>query len=128
MLEDKIFSDFKDAMKNNDAIKKSTLNFLRSQLKNVSIESKKEKLEDEEVVAIIRKQVKQRLDSIEKFKAGERVDLAEKEEKEVEILKYYLPKEMSSEELGKIVDDVITETQATGMKEMGKVMKEVVQK
>jgi len=128
MLEEKIMLDFKEAMKNREALKQSALSFLRSQLKNVAIEKKKDKLDDDDVIAIIKKQVKQRLDSIEKFKSGSRMDLAEKEEKEVQILKTYLPKELSKEELGKIVEEAISSVAASSVKDMGKVMKEVMSK
>ena len=77
MLEDKIMADFKVAMKNRDSFKQSVLSFLRSQLKNAAIENKKDKLKDTDVITIIKKQVKHRLDSIDKFKSGERTDLVE---------------------------------------------------
>ncbi len=128
MLEEKIMLDFKEAMKNREVLKQSVLSFLRSQLKNVAIEKKKDKLDDDDVIAVIKKQVKQRLDSIEKFKSGSRMDLAEKEEKEVQILKTYLPKELSKEELGKIVEQAISSVAASSVKDMGKVMKEVMLK
>lgn len=128
MLEDKILADFKDAMKNRNAFRQSTLSFLRSQLKNMAIEKKKDKLDDSDVIAIIKKQVKQRLDSIEKFKSGVRLDLAEKEQKELEILKAYLPEELSKEELEKIIDEVIASIGANTIKDMGKVMKEIIPK
>jgi uncharacterized protein YqeY len=128
MLEDKIMSDFKEAMKNKDSVKQSTISFLRSQLKNLAIEKKKDKLEDSDVVAIIKKQVKQRLDSIEKFQSGGRLDLAEKEQKEMGILKAYLPEELSKEELEKIIDETIASIGASNIKDMGRVMKEVMSK
>lgn len=128
MLEDKIMSDFKEAMKNKEALKQSTLSFLRSQLKNIAIEKKKDKLDDSDVIAAIKKQVKQRLDSIENFKSGGRSDLVEKEEKELKILKTYLPEELSPDELGKIIDEAISTSGASSIKDMGRVMKEVMTK
>ena len=128
MLEEKILADFKDAMKKKDSMRTSTLSFLRSQLKNSAIEKKKDLLEDSEVIAVIKKQLKQRLDSVEKFKSGGRTDLAEKEQKEFEILKCYLPEEISANELEEIIEAVIVETQACSIKDMGRVMKEVVAK
>ncbi|MFH1621675.1 MAG: GatB/YqeY domain-containing protein [Candidatus Omnitrophota bacterium] len=126
MLEDKIMQDFKDAMKNRDSFKQSTLSFLRSQIKNVAIEKKRDKLDDSDVIVIIKKQVKQRMDAIEQFKAGARSDLAEKEQKEIEVLKKYLPQELSREELEKIIDEAIACVGANSVKDMGKVMKEVM--
>jgi len=128
MLEDKIMEDFKSAMKNKDALKVSTLSFLRSQLKNVAIDKKKDKLEDGDVIAVIKKQIKQRQDSIENFKTGNRLDLAEKEQNELNILKSYLPQELPQEELEKIIGDIVKETGASTMKDMGKVMKELTPK
>lgn len=126
MLEDKLLSDYKEAMKNKDALKSSTLSFLRSQLKNIAIEKRKEKLDDSDVIATIKKQIKQRLDSIEKFNSGARYDLAQKEQKELEILKTYLPQELSKEDVEKIVDETIVAAGANGIKDMGRVMKEIM--
>ena len=126
MLEDKILADFKDAMKNRDTFKRSTLSFLRSQLKNMAIEKKKDKLDDSDVIITIKKQVKQRLDSIEKFESGGRQDLVEKEQNEVEILKTYLPEELSTGEIEGVIDEVIANTGASTVKDMGRVMKEIV--
>lgn len=128
MLEDKILADFKDAMKNKEAERVSTLSFLRSQIKNLSIEKKKDKLDDSDVIAIIKKQAKQRLDSIDQFKKGGRTDLAQKEEKELGILKVYLPQELSKDELENIINEIISSTGASTMKDMGKVMKELMPK
>lgn len=128
MLEEKILADFKDAMKKKDSIRTSTLSFLRAQLKNNAIEKRQDSLQDSEVITVIKKQLKQRLDSIEKFKSGGRTDLAEKEQKEFEILKWYLPEEISANELEGIIEAVIAETQASSIKDMGRVMKEVVAK
>ena len=125
MLEEKLLADYKEAMKNKDSAKTSTLSFLRSQLKNIAIEKKKDKLDDNDVIAAIKKQVKQRLDSIDKFKSGGRTDLVDKEEKELGVLKSYLPQELPKDELEKIIEGVIAEIQASSMKDMGKVMKEV---
>ncbi len=128
MLEEKILQDYKDAMKNRDELKKSVLNFLRAEMLNVAIAKKKNKLEDEETIAVIRKQIKARQDSIEQFIKGGRQDLADKEQKEMEILKSYLPPELSSEEIKKMVEEVVTALGAQGLKDMGKVMKEVTVK
>jgi len=128
MLEDNILEDFKNAMKNKDALRVSTLSFLRAQLKNVAIDKKKDKLDDIDVIAVIKKQIKQRQDSIENFKTGNRLDLAEKEQNESDILKLYLPQELSKEELEKIIAEVISATGANTMKDMGKVMKELTPK
>ncbi len=124
-LEEKLMNDYKEAMKAKDAARVSTITFLRSAMKNLAIEKKKDALDDMDAISIVRKQIKQRQDSIEQFKKGNRADLAEKEMKEMEILKAYLPKEVTADELKKIVEDAVASTGAAGIKDMGKVMKEV---
>jgi uncharacterized protein YqeY len=125
MLEEKIFNDYKEAMKNKDALKSSVLSFLRAEMINVAFAKKKKTLDDNDCILVIRKQIKARQDSIEQFKQGDRQDLADKETKELEILKSYLPKELNIDEVKKILEEVITLTGAQDIKEMGKVMKEL---
>ncbi len=128
MLEEKIMNDYKQAMKDKDAVKSSILSFLRAEMINAAIAKKKKQLDDEDVIAVIRKQVRQHQDSIEQFKKGNRQDLVDKEGKELGILKAYLPAELPPEELNKIIEEAITSAAASGMKDMGKVMKEVSSK
>ncbi len=128
MLEDRINEDYKQAMKNKDAVKVSTLSFLRSQLKYAMIEKKADKLADSDVITVIKKQVKQRQDSIAQFEQGGRADLAEKEKLEMSVLKSYLPAEMPLEALKILVVETIKQTSASGIKDMGKVMKELLPK
>ena len=124
-LEEKILNDYKEAMKAKDTIKTSVLSFLRAEMINTATAKKKAKLDDPEVVSVIKKQIKQRQDSIEQYTLGNRLDLADKEAKELVILKEYLPPEMPADEIKKIIEEVIAATQAAGIKDMGKVMKEV---
>jgi len=128
MLEEKIFNDYKEAMKNRDTLKSSALSFLRASLINVAIEKKKKNLDDSDCIAVIKKQIKQRQDSIEQFQKGNRQDLADKETKELEFLKSYLPPELPVEEIRKIIEEAVVLTAAQDMKDMGKVMKEVTAK
>ena len=125
MLEEKILNNYKEAMKARDTLKSSVLSFLRADIINVAVAKKKNNLDDAEVVTVIKKQIKQRQDSIEQFTKGERLEMADKEKKELEILKVYLPPELSADEIKKVIDDVVAATSALGMKDMGKVMKEV---
>ena len=125
-LEEKINQDYVLAMKARDSFSSSVLSFLRAQIKNVKVDKRIEQVPDEDVISVIKKQAKQRLDSITQFKAGGRNDLAEKEEKELVVLKNYLPAEMPPEKLKVIIDEVISESGATSIKDMGKVMKEVL--
>ena len=125
MLEEKIFGDYKQAMKSRDTLKSSVLSFLRADLMNVSVSKKKNALDDSEAISVIKKQIKQRQDSIEQFTKGARPEMAEKEKQELEILKSYLPPEMPGDEIKKIIEEIVTAAGASGSKDMGKVMKEV---
>ncbi|MFA4842499.1 MAG: GatB/YqeY domain-containing protein [Candidatus Omnitrophota bacterium] len=128
MLEEKILNDYKEAMKNKDALKSSVLSFLRAEMINTGFAKKKKALDDNEVISVIRKQIKARQDSIEQFKAGNRLDLADKEAKELEILKGYLPEELPVDEIKRLIEEAVVATSAQGMKDMGKVMKELTPK
>ncbi len=128
LLEEKISQDYVTAMKQRDSFRSSVLSFLRAQVKNVKIDKKLDVVPDEEVISIIKKQVKQRQDSITQFKAGARLDLAEKEEKEMDVLQSYLPQQASPEAISAAIEEVIIATAATSMKDMGKVMKEALVK
>ena len=125
MLEEKILNDYKAAMKARDNIKSSLLSCLRAEFMNTALSKKKDKLDDAEIIAVIKKSVKQHQESITQFTQGNRLDLVEKEEKELVILKTYLPPELSETEIKKIIDEVVAEINASGIKDMGKVMKEV---
>ncbi len=126
MLEEDILSDYKEAMKSRDTLKSSALSFLRAAMINVALDKKKKLLDDEDVIVVIRKQIKQRQDSIEQFKKGNRLELAEKETKEMRILQAYLPKQLSADEVRRVVEEVAAAAGASGPKDMGKVMKEVM--
>ena len=128
MLEEKIMNDFKEAMKNKEAVRTSTLSLLRSGLKYVLIEKKTDKLSDPDVIAVIKKQVKQRQDSIEQYEKGGRPELAEKEKQELAILKSYLPQEMEEGQLKALVQEAISEVKPSTIKDMGKVMPVVMAK
>ena len=125
MLEQRIENDMKEALKAKQETRLSTLRFLRAALKNARIEKMKD-LTDDDVIAVIKKQAKQRNESIEEFKKANRPDLAEKEANELEILKVYLPQELGADQVRAIVKDVITETKASSIKDMGLVMKEAM--
>ena len=125
MLEEKIMSDYKESMKARDTLKTAVLNFLRAEMINTAFAKKKDKLDDAETVTVIRKQIKSRQDSIEAFTKGNRMDLADKEKKEMEMLIAYLPTQMPEADIKKIIEEVVVVTGAQEMKDMGKVMKEV---
>ena len=110
-LPERIDSDLKDAMRARDANKLGVLRMLKSALKNAAIEKGASAaiLEDAEATQVVRKQVKQRQDSIESFEKGGRPELAEKERAEIAVLQQYLPAAMSSEELSRLVRETIAE-------------------
>lgn len=128
MLEERILNEYKEAMKSRDSVKASVLSFLRAEFMNVAVAKKKNSLDDSEAIAVIKKQIKQHQDSIEQFKKGNRADLSEKEEKELLILKTYLPPELSAEQIKKIIEEAVSVTGASTIKDMGRVMKEVTAK
>jgi uncharacterized protein len=125
MLTDKIATDIKEAMRAKDAARLSTLRLLKSAVEYHKIEKKQEQLTDADVTAVIKKQIKQRQDSIESFEKGGRTDLAEKEKAELVVLKSYLPEELSPAQVEEVVKATIAEVGATAKTDMGKVMKAV---
>ncbi len=128
MLEEHILNDYKSAMKARETLKSSVLSFLRAEILNTAVAKKKDKLDDAEVIGVIKKQIKQRQDSIEQFTKGGRLEMAQKEEQEMEMLKKYLPAELPAEEVGKVIEEIIAATGAQGIKDMNKVMKETMVK
>jgi len=122
-LQERVDADLKDAMRAKEAGKLSVLRGLKSALKYAEIEKADAGLDDSAAVQVIRKQVKQRQDSIESFEKGGRPELAAKEKEELEILNAYLPKGLSAEELSALVRETIAEVGATSKAQMGAVMK-----
>ena len=124
-LHDRLDSDLKEAMRAKDATKLGVLRMLKSALKYAAIakSGSDAELSDAEAAQVIRKQAKQRQDSIESFEKGGRVELAEKEKEELSILNAYLPQAMSADELAVAVRETIAEVGATSKAQMGAVMK-----
>lgn len=124
-LSERVDSDLKTAMRDKNAIKLGVLRMLKAAIMNAAIEKSgaQSQLSDAEATQVIRKQVKQRQDSIESFEKGGRAELAAKEKKELSILQSYLPQQMSADELSKIVRETIAEVGATSKAQMGAVMK-----
>ncbi|MEX2581051.1 MAG: GatB/YqeY domain-containing protein [Verrucomicrobiales bacterium] len=124
-LSQKITEDLKTAMREKNTTALSTIRMLKSSIKNAAIEKggADAELNDAEVAAVIRKEVKKRQDSIEQYESAARTDLADQEKAELIVLNSYLPESLSDEEIEKIVDEAIAETGATSRKEMGQVMK-----
>ncbi|MBF0123124.1 MAG: GatB/YqeY domain-containing protein [Candidatus Omnitrophica bacterium] len=125
LLEKQIDKDYIDAMKAKDAVLSSALSYLRAMVKQVKVDQRLEALDDAGVTAVIKKQIKQRQDSIEQFEKGGRQELADKEKNEIAIMKKYLPVEMSADEIKVLIDQAVKESGAASMKDMGNVMKVV---
>lgn len=124
-LQERVDSDLKDAMRAKDGARLGVLRMLKSALKYSAIEKSgaEAQLDDSEATQVIRKQAKQRQDSIEQFEKGGRPELAAKEKAELAILTAYLPQGLSADELSKIVRETIAEVGATSKAQMGVVMK-----
>jgi uncharacterized protein YqeY len=126
-LSEHVDSDLKTAMREKNAIKLAVLRMLKAALMNATIEKSgaQGKLNDADAVQVIRKQVKQRQDSIESFEKGGRPELAAREKEELSILQSYLPQAMSADDISKAVGEAIAEVGATSKGQMGAVMKAV---
>lgn len=124
-LSERVDFDLKTAMREKNAIKLGVLRMLKAALMNATIEKSgaQGQLSETDATQVIRKQVKQRQDSIDSFEKGGRAELAAKEKEELSILQSYLPQAMSGEELSKIVRETISEVGATSKTQMGAVMK-----
>ena len=126
-LKQKLQEDLKSSMKNKDAIKKSVITLIRSSIKQYEVDNRVE-LQDDEIVDLIAKQLKQTRDSREEFAKAGRDDLVSKAEAEIEVLKEYLPQQLSEEELNEIVISTISELGATSMKDMKNIMTSIMPK
>lgn len=126
MIEDKIYQDYTQALKAKDRSKIDFLSLVRADIKNQAIDLRKEKLEDGEVLAVLKKAQKKLQDAKEIIAKSERNDLLADIEKELTILAEYLPKPLEEAKILEIVSTVINELSASSIKDMGKVMKEVL--
>lgn len=120
-LMEQLTADMKEAMKKGEKERLSVIRLVRGAVRQAEIDGKKT-LTDDEVIAVIGKEVKMRRDSIEEFARGGRTDLVEKTQAEIAVLMPYLPKQLSTDEVKKIVADVIAAVGASTAKDMGKVM------
>lgn len=128
MLYDTIMTDMKEAMKSHDKETLSALRFLKSAIDLFKINNKMDRTEspsDDTVIEVVSKQVKTHKESIEEFKKAGRNDLVENLLKEVQVLSKYLPEQLSEDEVRSKIDEVISSIEATSIKDMGKVMKEL---
>jgi len=124
-LKEKLLSDMKEAMKSKDSIRLGTVRSVISALKNQEIDTRKD-LGEEEILTIVSREVKKRKEAATLYEKGNRPELKDKEIQEMEILKTYLPEQVSEEDLRRRIQEVIAETGAEGMKDFGKIMKTLV--
>ncbi len=126
-LKERLMDDLKVSMKEKDVVKKNAITMIRAAIKQIEVDKRIE-LGDEEVSDIISKQLKEKKMAITEFEKGQRQDLIDLTNDEINILLEYLPKQLSQEEVEAIVKDVISEGGYTSMKDIGKIMKDVMPK
>lgn len=126
-LKNSLMEDLKTSMKNKDTLRKNTITMVRAGIKQKEVDERRE-LDDEDIMDIIAKQLKEKRNAIKEFDRGGRQDLVEQTEKEMEILLKYLPEQLTEEEVEEIVKAVIEEVDAKSMKDMGIIMKNVMPK
>ena len=124
-LKERLMADLKTAMKEKDKLRKDVITMVRASVKQKEVDERVE-LEDADIENIISKQLKEKKASIEEFKKGNRDDIVEKTNDEIEILLEYLPEQLSDEELKEIIKKVIDENNITSMKDIGLLMKNVM--
>ena len=120
-MKEELLQDLKEAMKNKDTLRKDTITMLRAAILQVEKDSQKV-LNDDEICAIVAKEVKKRKESAKEYEDAGREDIADNLKKEIEILSKYLPEQLTEEEIRKMVEDAIVESGAASPRDMGKVM------
>ena len=121
MLRDTLDSDLKDAMRNKEALRRTVLRTMLSEIRNAEINSQTT-LDDEGIISVLTKQVQQRKDSVEAYADANRQDLVDKETEEINIISVYLPEQLPVEEIEEIIKTAISEMGASSLSDMGKVM------
>jgi hypothetical protein len=124
-LKDQLLSDMKESMKSKDSVRLETIRSVISAVKNQEIDTRKD-IKEEEILTIVSREVKKRKEAAALYEQGNRPELKDKEIQEMEILKAYLPEQVSEEDLRRRIQEVIKETGAEGMKDFGKIMKTLV--
>ena len=124
-LKDQLLSDMKESMKSKDSVRLETIRSVISAVKNQEIDTRKD-IKEEEILTIVSREVKKRKEAAALYEQDNRPELKDKEIQEMEILKAYLPEQVSEEDLRRRIQEVIKETGAEGMKDFGKIMKTLV--
>ena len=120
-LKEILKSDLKDAMRAKDIMKRDSIRAINTMIKQIEVDERIE-LEDNDIIKLIQKGIKQRDEAIIQYKEAKRDDLIEKEQKQIDIFSLYLPKQLNDEELEIIIQNIINNVGATTMKNMGKIM------
>ncbi len=126
-LKEKLMEDLKLSMKEKDTVRKNTVQSVRAAIKQVEVDNRVE-LSDDDIIGVIAKEAKKRKDVLPEYEKSGRTDLIDELKREIEILMGYLPSQLSKEELGEIVKNAIAEVGASSMKDMGKIMANVMPK
>ena len=120
-LKEQLKEDLKTAMRDKEVVKRDSIRAINTMIKQIEVDERRE-LDDEEVIKLIQKGIKQREEAISQYKTASREDLVQKEQEQVDVFMLYLPAQLSDEELENGMKEIITQTGANSMKDMGKVM------
>ena len=126
-MVEKLDKDMIEAMKNKEKERLTVIRMVKASLKQEQIDHKKE-INDDLLIDVVNKQIKMRKDSIQEFEKGNRTDLIEKTQAEIDILMNYLPEQLTEEEVKKVIDEIFAELNPTSQKDMGKVMQQAISK
>lgn len=125
LVSEKLVQDMQNALRAGDKLRLGVIRLLRAQLKNATIQRGRELTEDE-VLSVLSSAIKMRKEAIEKYREGHRQDLVEKEQAELDIIRDYLPEPLSGEEVSRLIDKTVLEVGATGLGDLGIVMKQIM--
>lgn len=120
-LKEQLKEDLKTAMRDKEVVKRDSIRAINTMIKQIEVDERRE-LDDDEVIKLIQRGIKQREEAISQYKAASREDLVQKEQEQVDVFMLYLPAQISDEELESGMKEIITQTSANSMKDMGKVM------
>ena len=120
-LKEQLKEDLKTAMRDKEVVKRDSIRAINTMIKQIEVDERRE-LDDEEVIKLIQRGIKQREEAITQYKGAGRDDLVQKEQEQVDVFMLYLPKQLTDKELESGMKEIIAETGATSMKDMGKVM------
>jgi len=120
-LKEQLKSDLKDAMRAKEILKRDAIRAINTMIKQIEVDQRVE-LNDDDIIKLIQKGIKQREEAILQFKEASRDDLVQNEQDQIDIFSQYLPKQLTDEELETVIKDIIEEVGATSMKDMGKIM------